>query len=1680
MIRFKKYLSFILFVVLLLTFAGPVPSYLYGADYCGNDVAVPPFLVRAVDPNLLLLIDNSGSMIDMAYVKNDSQCYDDTYNHSTTYAGYFERNVLYAYNFSGDYFEIYSAAAHWTGKDHTGGWYFNGYVWMLLDSTPIPTAFVAYGNFFNWVTASKFDVQKEILTGGKYDSTHNRLVMESRGCLDRRYTKQVQVNDNINGGTKYLTLSVRPPREQRFDSWENLTAYSVGDIVNDVGELYIATSAGTSSGTNTSDDTGVSWSPYTLTRWTNGAAYPAGSVVVDPGKTNTMDEGRLYITAAGGTASGTGVDDDTGITDWVPYNLTHVEIFPATANGFNNSACQDAIDELAKESPNQGQLKQYIDDCMGYSPGGSSTLEANSHAAFNHGIHNCWYKAKHGDWPNGSGSVESTKTACADVFSDLEPWNITPDDRGYLCYGLYAADPASQFGYVGRCWNPGAGAVLTCTGGYFTSGPKAGTCKKWEYVGGTSPGWDAAGYSDVDTCIETAMRDYCGNMEIPEVVDPSDQAGETGEFWNLPAVLVDSGVVAQIGEPLGVLQGYISKSSAPSGLIQEFSDDIRMGAMAFNFEGSNSECSQPDPFILYNCTDPSNRDGGQIISDIDKSSTHTTDLVNAVNDIKATSWTPLAEAYYNALGYYSQNSALRLDSNDFNIGSGYDPITAYCQKNNVLIITEGASTADLNGTVGSFIAVEGQNDLDAADSVNCGSLSGSSYLDDLTYYAQNSSSLYPTQLNGEDKQNVKTHIVVAGTLRSTGADECSPDVLLGAAATNGGTTLYNASDPAQLETSLRDAFEAIRAGAAAGSAASVISASRGGEGAVYQAIFWPTVEVSGGDSVDWIGEVHALFVDQYGNLSEDTNGDRTMDAGDAQVVIYYDESTSMTKACNGELNTDGTCNGTSKGLEDVHYMWSASEWLADISPTASDASTNILVNRISVGTTTGYISNVKKRYIFTWNDLDNDGIVDSSEILDFDTTNDWASLTVDASRGPVPLDFGLQTTAEVNEVVKWVRGYDQAGQRSRGMPFDFDLDGTPTNVTWRLGDVVHSTPISVTRPSENFHFLYRDTSYAQFVSTYKHRRNVIYFGANDGMIHAVNGGFYNETQNKFCLTADCQSETSAPELGAELWAYVPYNLLPHLTCLTDPLYEHKYFVDLHPRVFDVRIFDPTDGVHTGGWGTILVQGMRFGGAKVLPSTLDLDDSGSADYPADTREFTSAYIILDITDPEGPPILLGEITLTTGGTEVDLGYTTSSPTMVTMKNGADVSDTSWYLILGSGPTNVDGASTQDAKLSVLPLNWLVGTPKALRIPDAIPTVANDQGGTFTLTANSFVSDLISVDFELESNYKTDAVYFGTVSGTWGGWGGGLYRLVTRELDSGTGNQLVTDPSDWSTLINPLNNPLYLIDAGRPVTGAASIGTDGTNYWIYFGTGRFLDSDDKIDSSSNAQEAYFGIKEPRNCNGFTWETVEKTGTLNTTPGSQGLLEVGDILVQEATNAANAALSCVDGTTNCLPTGITTFSGLERYIVGTGCDDGTAPGDRSYSTGTDGWYKEFADDRERNLGQSTLLGGLLTFTTYQPFDDVCLAEGLSYLHGVYFRTGTAWYEAVFGDNAIDGNGNVKARLDLGRGLGTTPDLHVGKEEGSKAFVQTSTGTIVEIPQPNLPMKSVKTGSTSWMEID
>ena len=1609
-----------------------------GADVCLDYTDNPPFLTEGIDPNMLLLIDNSASMYDLAYVMDGSQgyCFDDSFQgwvrHEdqwgewydiNQYVGYFDPWDHYKYNFTtnqfeytwdiwtiadtaaGDKYRANTAPAEWD-SDHP--WYWD--VFVAIDSGTV-TAFYARGNFLNWAATSKFDIEKYILTGGKYDETNQLMVMESRGCLGRRSIKKIKVNKIGDTVTDYhLTLGVRGP---------------------------------------------------------------------------DADEQT----------------DDAALTGSV--NTTRIDIFDITETGFDNAACQAAIEAL--QTGNLGTLKQDTKDCMGYTNASGSA--ADTYSAFNHALQECWYYNKQGEWQNGNGTVTSMMNDCEKVYQYYDPENITTDEKAYVCYGVY--NNTSPAGYVGRCWESATSTepetceeIEVC----INYNPQ-GKCTKTEIQTVCSGGGSLAveGWTDDDgdggvACVDQAIKDYCMGLEIPEVVDPSDAADETGEIWNIPAVLIDSGAVSQLGEPIAVMRGNISPSWLWPGLIQRYAKDIRMGAMIFNDNGSASECLNPEELtgaeknILYDCWQAGNKDGGKIISYIDKSDTHTAELVSAINDIEATSWTPLAEAVYNAIGYYTQASSLRIDANDFIMDTDHpDPVIAWCQNNNILVITEGASTADLNTDVETFIGQSGQSDEDSNDSSDCGDLEGSSFLDDLAWYAWQGEDIYPVEqfvpTYGEKKQNIKTHIVVDGSARGSDSNECDALGLMTATAENSETPLYMADNPDELRNKLQEAFESIRSGVATGSAASVISASRGGEGAVYQAIFWPRVENDwwfGTTEVNWLGEVHALFVDAYGEMYEDTNRDRTRDGGDQRVTFFFDEPNRTTRVCvGGELLSDGSCTGQVKNIHEISYLWSAGEWLAKYW-TGYDESNRSLAD---------YISANRERYIFTWNDLDNDGIVDSGEVGPFTVRNDWESVSTASSRGPVPSDFGVATTEEVNHIIRWVRGYPwDSPSRNRQLQWDVNHDGTLDSVHWKLGDVIHSTPLAVGQPVENLHFIYRDLTYATFVNKYLNRRNVIYFGANDGMLHAVNGGFYNDSNNKFYLghTADGFTDTGDfPELGAELWAYVPYNALPHLKCLADPDYSHKYYVDMKPRVFDVKIF-ADDLVHPGGWGTILVGGMRFGGGKVGMAAADNDGDGNPDYPdadgdgnpdyTDNREFISSYFILDVTDPEQPPTLLAEMTRTDTGSEANMGYSTVIPTVVSMTS--DSGTDGWYLIFGSGPTDLGGTSSQNAKLAVFPLNGLGGSSKpAFRIPDQAPGAS--QPGVFTLAdANSFISDPITVDFELDRYYKSDAVYFGTVSGTWGNWGGKVYRLVTRSVDA-DGNQLVTTPNQWANLATP--NPKALIDTARPVTAPPAIGTDGYNKWVFFGTGRFFDEDDKSDASSNAQEAFYGIKEPLDCDGnLTWETVEKTGTPNTTAGSQGLLQVDQIEVQLATSADEAYLSCKSG--SCLPAGddgnpISTLDELTEYILGTGCDD------LGYSTGTDGWFKEFPDARERNLGQATLLGGLVTFTTYQPYEDACKAEGLGFLYGSYFKTGTPWYKAVFGDvdgtytDGQDAEGQpiekVVDRLSLGRGLALTPNENVGKEEGAVAFVQTSTGTIVEIKKEELPIPLYKSGKVSWMEV-
>ncbi|MBW2072785.1 MAG: hypothetical protein JRI89_16245, partial [Deltaproteobacteria bacterium] len=60
--------------------------------------------------------------------------------------------------------------------------------------------------------------------------------------------------------------------------------------------------------------------------------------------------------------------------------------------------------------------------------------------------------------------------------------------------------------------------------------------------------------------------------------------------------------------------------------------------------------------------------------------------------------------------------------------------------------------------------------------------------------------------------------------------------------------------------------------------------------------------------------------------------------------------------------------------------------------------------------------------------------------------------------------------------------------------------------------------------------------------------------------------------------------------------------------------------------------------------------------------------------------------------------------------------------------------------------------------------------------------------------------------------------------------------------------------------------------------------------------------------------------------------------------------------------------------------------------------------------------------------------------------------------------------------GNPEVLKSIDMGKGLTITPNIHSGREKGSKAFVQISTGAIAVIQQAN--PGATKSGKVSWQE--
>jgi type IV pilus assembly protein PilY1 len=227
--------------------------------------------------------------------------------------------------------------------------------------------------------------------------------------------------------------------------------------------------------------------------------------------------------------------------------------------------------------------------------------------------------------------------------------------------------------------------------------------------------------------------------------------------------------------------------------------------------------------------------------------------------------------------------------------------------------------------------------------------------------------------------------------------------------------------------------------------------------------------------------------------------------------------------------------------------------------------------------------------------------------------------------------LGADATAQ-NKTINFVRGETIIGFRSRAGIL--------------LGDIVDGQPVVVTKPSGSTN----DSAYSSFISS-NAARNMVFVGANDGMLHAF--GIDNMT---------------------ELMGYIPSTVYPNLKALTATDYgmsagtPHAYHVNGSMRQQDIKA--------GGAWKTIVAGGLGQGGRGYYA----VDATSAANITAGASSAVK-WEWNNINDP-------------------GMGYAFGVPVIYNVRNGDKAVVPA--VILSNGYQNkwVDGATTQVANESVL--------------------------------------------------------------------------------------------------------------------------------------------------------------------------------------------------------------------------------------------------------------------------------------------------------------------------------------------------------------------------------------------
>lgn len=389
----------------------------------------------------------------------------------------------------------------------------------------------------------------------------------------------------------------------------------------------------------------------------------------------------------------------------------------------------------------------------------------------------------------------------------------------------------------------------------------------------------------------------------------------------------------------------------------------------------------------------------------------------------------------------------------------------------------------------------------------------------------------------------------------------------------------------------------------------------------------------------WLAGKYGGFIDENGNDEPDLTSEWDTDTdGEPDNYVLATEPQKLVTALNSAFDnivartssaTSVATNSTRLDTNTKIYQarFNSGDWSGQLLAFDLNNTNGTIGNQVWDAAT--LIPSESSRNIFTY-DPD----------LDIGIEFEYANLNA-TQQALLDMDASGSTDGFGSDRADYLRG-DQGNEQHNSGIFRDRLSSL-------MGDIINSDPWFVGR-IEDFGYTNlagtEGSDYITFRDDKKSRTPALYFGANDGMLHAIDA-----------------------DTGDELFTYIPDSVMSSLSNLTSPFYgcdgagclPHSYYVDGAPKAADAYI----DTGSSDQWHSILIGSLGAGGKGFF--ALDITDPDT---------FGTSNVMWEVSTTQAPDA--GDL----ADFQNDLGYTLTQASIVRMHTGE------WAAIMANGYESAD--------------------------------------------------------------------------------------------------------------------------------------------------------------------------------------------------------------------------------------------------------------------------------------------------------------------------------------------------------------------------------------------------------